>query len=88
MEKPSVGDSELQGKGTLIDFEGIEVPKDDQEIDGESFVCVSDTAIAECLLNLPPLTEMNNLITHTNIVNHQGSDLQLQQKTIQYADHY
>ena len=34
MEKPSVGDSELQGKVTLIDFEAIEVPKDDQEIDG------------------------------------------------------
>ena len=30
MEKPSVGDSELQGKGNLIDFEGIEVLKDDQ----------------------------------------------------------
>ena len=87
MDKPSVGDSELQGKGTLIDLEGIEVPKDDQEIDEESFVCVPDTAIAECLLNLPTLIEMNNPITITNIVNQQGSDLTLQQKIIQYADH-
>ena len=55
MENPSVGDSELQGKGTLIDFDGIEVPKEDQDIDGEIFVCVPDTAIEECLLNLPPL---------------------------------
>ena len=88
MEKPSVGDSELQDKGTLIDFEGIEVPKDDQEIDGESFVCVPDTAISECLLNLPPLIKMNNPITITSIVNHQGSDLPLQQKRIQDSDHY
>ena len=31
---------------------------------------------------------MNNPITITNIVNHQGSDLPLQQKIIQDADHY
>ena len=30
MEKLSVGDSELQGKGTLINLEGIEVTKNDQ----------------------------------------------------------
>ena len=88
MENPSVGDSELQGKGTLIDFEGIEVPKDDQEIDGERFVCVPYMAIVECLLNIPSLTEMYNPITITNIVNHQGSELPLQQKIIQDADHY
>ena len=34
----------------------------------------------ECLLNLPPLEEMDNPITINNIVNHQATDLPLQQK--------
>ena len=38
MEQPTVGDRELQQKGRLIDFNKIEVPKDDKNIlDGESF---------------------------------------------------
>ena len=51
-------------------------------------MCVPDTETTECLLNLPSLTEINNPITITNIVNHQVSDLPLQQKIIQDADHY
>ena len=38
MQKPSVGDKELQGKGKLIDFKSIQLPKDNEEIiDGETF---------------------------------------------------
>ena len=46
MKKPSVGDKELQGKGKLIDFSQIELPKDDEEIlDGETFQ--ADPAVSE-----------------------------------------
>ena len=38
--------------------------------------------LQECLLNLPPLKEMDNPITINNIVNHQATDLPLQQKII------
>ena len=39
MEKPSAGVKELQGKGRLIDFHRIKLPKDNEEIlDGETFL--------------------------------------------------
>ena len=38
MEKPIVGDIEAQGKGHLINFKDIKLPKDNEEIlDGETF---------------------------------------------------
>ena len=88
MKKPSVGDRELQQKGRLIDFNQIAVPKDDEDIlDGESFF-LADLEIQECLLNLPPLAELYNPITITNIVNHQSKDLALLRLIVRDPDHY
>ena len=81
MEKPSVGDRELQGTtGTLIDFNNIEMQKDTEEIlEGETFFAANeDNKLIECFLNLPPLEEMINPITIINIINHQSRDLRLQ----------
>ena len=44
--------------------------------------------LKECLLNLPPLEEMDNPITTNNIVNHQSADLPLQRKIISDPEHY
>jgi len=88
MEKPSVGNRELQQKGRLIDFNQIAVPKDDEDIlDGESFF-LADIEIQDCLLNLPPLAELYNPITITNIVNHQSKDIELMKLIIRDSDHY
>ena len=39
MEKPSAGIKELQGRGKLINFNTIDIPKDDEEIlDAETFL--------------------------------------------------
>ena len=70
MEKPLVGDRESQGKGHIINFKDIKLPKDNEEIlDGETFF---QEALEECLLNLPTLTTGENPITITNISNHQA----------------
>ena len=88
MEKPSVGDKELQQKGRLIDFNNIAVPKDDEDIlDNESFF-LADLEIQECLLNLPPLAELHNPVTIINIVNHQMKDLPLMRLVVRDPDHY
>ena len=69
MEKPLVGDREAQGKGHLINFEDIKLPKDNEEIlDGETLF---QEALEEFLLNLPTLTTGENSITIRNIANHQ-----------------
>ena len=44
--------------------------------------------LGECLLNLPSLEEMENPITITNIVNHQATDLSLQQKIMSNPDFF
>ena len=111
MEKPSVGMKELQGRGRSIDFNKIQLPKDNEEIlDGETFLAAaqqlcetiinnkeSDLAnndesfyqeLQECLMNLPPLEEMDNPITTNNIVNHQATDLPLQRKIMTDPQHY
>ena len=88
LEQPSVGDRERQQKGRLIDFNKIEVPKEDENIlDDESFF-LADLEIQECLLNLPPLAELHNPITITNIVNHQAKDLPLMLLLVKDPDHY
>lgn len=77
MEQPTAGIKELEGKGKLVDFSKLEVPKDEEEIlDGESFF--RDNELADCFLNLPPMAEMYNPITIENIVNHQAKDVKLQ----------
>ena len=109
MEKPSVGVKELQGRRRQIDFNNINLPKDDEEIlDGETFLSIAQKFVEsiiskqekeinnesfykelqECLLNLPPLEEMDNPITTSNIVNHQSTDLPLQQKILSDPAHY
>ena len=111
MEKPSVGTKELQGQGKLIDFNNIQLPKDEEEIiEGETFLSIAhkfcesiiheqelDSSnnndsfyqeLQECLLNLPPLEEMDNPIITNNIVNHQSTDLPLQRKIISDPEHY
>ena len=52
MQKPLVGDRELQGKGKLNDFNSIQLPKDDEEIlDGETFSAEAQArAIVQALL--------------------------------------
>ena len=51
MKKPSVGDKELQRKGKLIDFNQIELPKDDKEIlDGETFQADAPLSEAEAFV--------------------------------------
>ena len=81
MEKPSVRDRELQGKGRRVDFHKIAAPKDEEEIlDGEAFFLdVQDQEVQECLVNLPPLPDLPNPITINNIINHQARDIPLQQ---------
>jgi len=72
----------------LIDFNQIAVLKDEVDIlDGESFVLV-DQEIEDCLLNLPPLAELHNPVTITNIANHQMKDLPLMRLVIRDPDHY
>ena len=44
--------------------------------------------LQECLMNLPPLEEMDNPITINNIVNHQSTDLPLQRKILSDPHHY
>ena len=111
MEKPSAGIKELQGRGRLVDFNAINIPKDDKEIlEGETFLATAHRIcesiikeqeqesyqnkesfykeLQECLLNLPPLKEMDNPITINNIVNHQAADLPLQQKIISDPENY
>ena len=44
--------------------------------------------LRECLLNLPPLETMDNPITINNIVNHQATDLPLQNKIMTDPEHY
>ena len=81
MEKPYVGDRKLQGtKGTLIDFNNIEMQKDTEEIlEGEIFLAANKSyKLIKCFLNLPPLEEMINPITIINIIDHQSRDLRLQ----------
>ena len=112
MEKPSAGIKEQQGRGKLIDFNNIKLPKDDEEIiDGETFLSILERAsetiineetndvsknsesfyqeLKECLLNLPPLEEMDIPITTNYIVNHQSTDLlPLQRKIIEDPAHF
>ena len=53
MEKPLVGDREAQGKGHLVNFRDIKLPKYNEDIlDGETFF---QESLEECLLNLPTL---------------------------------
>jgi len=67
--------------GTPIDFNTIEVPKDEFIIDDEAFISIDeDNDLMECLLNLPPLQEMQNPISMQNIRNHQLQDIQLIQQ--------
>ena len=44
--------------------------------------------LQECLMNLPPLEEMDNPITINNIVNHQATDLPLQRKILTDPQHH
>ena len=90
MEKPSVGDRELQGKGRPIDFNKIAALKDNEEIlDGESFFFdVEDREVQDCLANLTPLQEMHNPLTINNIMNHQAKDVALLQMIMKDPDHY
>ena len=76
MEKPLVGDREAQGKGHLINFKDLKLPKDNEEIlDGETFF---QEALEEYLLNLSTLATGENPITIRNIANHQERDIPLQ----------
>merc|ERR1712025_1222864 len=86
MQKPTVGDKELQGKGKLIDFDKIILPKDEEEIlEGETFT--NDNRfyqeLRECLLNLPPIEVMDNPITINQTINHQATDIPLQRMIMQ-----
>ena len=73
MEKPLVGDREAQGKGRLINFKDIKLPKDNEEIlDGETLF---QETLKECLLNLPTLTTDENPSTIRNIANNQARDI-------------
>ena len=62
------------------------IPKQELDIhnNDESFY----QELRECLLNLPPLEEIDNLITTNNIVNHQSTDLPLQRKIQSEPEHY
>ena len=72
----------------MIDFNQIAVPTDDENmLDGESFF-LADIEIQDCLLNFPPLAELYNPVTITNIVNHQMKDLPLMRLVIRDPDHY
>ena len=71
-----VGDREAQGKGHLINFKDIKLPKNNEEIlDGETLF---QESLKECLLNLLSLTTGENPITIGNIANHQARDIPLQ----------
>ena len=63
----------------IIDQEFIESSDNDEAFQNE---------LHECLLNLPPLEEMDNPITINNIVNHQSTDLPLQRKIIADPGNY
>ena len=91
MEKPSVGDRGLQGKGRRVDFHKIAAPKDEEEIlDAEAFFFdVEEDDLQECLVNLPPLDEeMHNPVTISNIINHQSKDVALIQMVLKDPDHF
>merc|ERR1712214_256032 len=92
MEKPTVGDRELQGKGRRLDFHKIAAPKDKEEVlDGELFFfdVDEDQELQECLANLPPLDEeMHNPVTINNIINHQSKDVALIQMVLKDPDHF
>ena len=77
---------EKQGKGTLINFQNINIPKDDEEIlDGETFF----QAVEECLLNLLGLNEGGeNPLTIHNIFNHQQQDRTLMIRAHSHEDLY
>ena len=66
MEKPTVGDRELKGKGRRVDFHKIAALKDEEEVlDGELFFfdVEEDQELQDCLANLPPLPDLPNPIT-------------------------
>ena len=73
-------------RGTLIDFNSIEVPKDNEEIlDNESFYLNTiDLELVECLASLPPI----NPTTIENIVNHQSRDQTLRRAPLDNPDQY
>ena len=76
MEKPLVGDRQVQGKGHLVNFKDLKLPKDNEEIlDGETFF---QEALEEYLLNLSTLTTGENPITIRNIAYRQERDIPLQ----------
>ena len=51
MEKPSAGVKELQGKGRLVDFHNIKLPKDNEEIlDGETFLSEAKQIVINALI--------------------------------------
>ena len=80
MEKPLVGNREAQGKGHLINFKDITLPKDNEDIlDVE---ILFQEALEECLVNLLTLTTGENPITIRNIANHQVRDIPLQMACI------
>ena len=90
MEKSTAGDRELQGKGRRVDFHKIAALKDEEEIlDGEAFFLhVEDAEVQDCLVNLPPLPDLPNPITISNIINHQARDIPLQQMLRKDPDHF
>ena len=50
MEKPSAGVKELKGLGRFIDFNNIDIPKDDEEIlEGETFLNTAKDLVAQVL---------------------------------------
>ena len=70
----------------MIDFNSIEVPKDNEEIlDNEIFYLNTiDPELAECLANLLPI----NPTTIENIVNHQSRDPILRRAPLDNPDQY
>ena len=64
MEKAIVGDRQAQGKGHLINFKDIKLPKDNEEIlNGEALF---QEELEECLLKLPTLTTGKTTILGSN----------------------
>ena len=61
MVKPSVGDRERSGRGTLIDFNNIDIPQDEDILEDEAYLFIDeDNEMVECLLNLPELEGEDN----------------------------
>ena len=97
MDGPAPGKNE--GKGKLIDFRKLVVPKDEEDVFMLSTVEEiptllptvyrnEDVEVIELFMNLPALSEMACPLTVSNIQQHQTGDVMLVQTALVHFQHY